>query len=306
MPRSRSSWRSRNQLDRWRSGYGPGSSRRPAREWRAVVYWLGGRPALDFVNTRRELVPQRRVPQWPSATWAEWLVAAKVLHAPRAASRGTPTTRELREAIDAGVTAVVAGEPIHDAARLTTIGRLPDRARSWCRSRRLARAASHQAPRLGVRVGMVALDAARMFGTDEVRASAPHLRVGDMFARFYDRSQGARRRWCSRCVRQRGEGPPVPPATDRQGNANDVQSGLEGVVAFAERDLPSPTARAARCAIAASTSRSSSATRCRSSRSGACSSTRARAACRAAERPRRSARRLAPSTSRPLRDARPA
>ncbi len=75
---------------------------RPSPSGAPYWYWLGGRPALDFVNTRRErwrrdvdcLVTPEDV--------GEWLVAAGLLPAPMPVPAPVlAEARELREAIDA-------------------------------------------------------------------------------------------------------------------------------------------------------------------------------------------------------------
>src|SRR3954452_11137201 len=90
-------------------------------------YWLGGRPALDFVNTRRERW-RRRVETLTSATdLGCWLAEAGLLDAsPARVPRGAlDEARELREAIDAAVTAAVAGQRVPRAAVTAIDARLP-------------------------------------------------------------------------------------------------------------------------------------------------------------------------------------
>ena len=116
MPRSRSS-----SLSHLRSG---------APYW----YWLGGRPALDLVNTRRERWRRNVECLTSDRDAADWLVAAQLLPAPGAVARGlVREAQELREAIDAGVRAAVAGEPT-DAEALRVLddwlARRPRR--RWC------------------------------------------------------------------------------------------------------------------------------------------------------------------------------
>jgi predicted RNA-binding Zn ribbon-like protein len=165
-------------------------------------YWLGGRPALDLVNTRRErwrrnvecLVHDRDV--------VAWLVAAELLPESLPAPRGLGReARELREAIDAGVRAAVAGEPADPAAL-----RLIDDWLVLASARPLLALGPDGHPQLSERppadsprraLGLVALDAARMLGTREQRVRVRICSSETCSARFYDRSQAQRRRWCS-------------------------------------------------------------------------------------------------------------
>lgn len=166
-------------------------------------YWLGGRPALDFVNTRRERwrgdIECLRSP----ADLAEWLRRAGMLEGEARASRVLlGRAVELREAIDAGVRACVAGDPLAPAAVETIDG--------WLSSPRprvaLLADLGGGPPRLGERdggdplraaLGAVALDAARLLGRREERARLRICGSETCSARFYDRSPAARRRWCS-------------------------------------------------------------------------------------------------------------
>jgi predicted RNA-binding Zn ribbon-like protein len=164
-------------------------------------YWLGGRPALDFVNTLRERWRRSVDCLTSDADVVEWLLAARVLEAPAAAPRGIlGEARRLREAIDAAGVAIVAGAA-PDAVAIAEVD-------GW-----LAHAAAP--PRLAAggdglpvldepvvgsarhALGLVALDAARMLGTPAERARVRICASESCSARFYDRSPAARRRWCS-------------------------------------------------------------------------------------------------------------
>ena len=132
--------------------------------------------------------------------------------------------------------------------------------------------------RRGARSGTVALDAARMLG-DAARARArAHLRVGRPARRA---STTARRPAAGAGARWRGAATPAKArrhrarVTSRAGeHSHDRRSPVRprGRRRLRHRDRRARPRRAARCATAASTSRTSSAT-CRSRRSGACSST---------------------------------
>jgi predicted RNA-binding Zn ribbon-like protein len=165
-------------------------------------YWLGGRPALDLVNTRRErwrrnvecLVHDRDV--------VGWLVAAGLLPELAPAPRGLAReARELREAIDAGVRAAVAGEPA-DAAALRMIddwlvlaSTRPQLGLGPDGQPQLSERPPADSPRRAL--GLVALDAARMLGTPDQRGRVRICGSETCSARFFDRSQARRRRWCS-------------------------------------------------------------------------------------------------------------
>jgi predicted RNA-binding Zn ribbon-like protein len=168
----------------------------------AYWYWLGGRPALDFVNTRRERWRRNVECLLSVDELVMWLMRAGLLaHFMKAPASVLAEARELREAIDAGVRAAVAGTAPDPAA----VARVDD----W-----LALAGSRPAlvagpdgqPVLSDRVragsprralGMVAYDAARMLGTPNERARVRICGADTCSARFYDRSPAGARRWCS-------------------------------------------------------------------------------------------------------------
>jgi predicted RNA-binding Zn ribbon-like protein len=165
-------------------------------------YWLGGRPALDLVNTLRERWRRSVDCLTSDADVVEWLVRAELLEAPAATTGGIlAQARDLREAIDVAGVAVVAGEA-PDASALAHIdGWLPHAAAPprlhpgpgglpVLDERPPAGDARHA-------LGLVALDAARMLGTPAERARVRICASGTCSARFYDRSPAARRRWCS-------------------------------------------------------------------------------------------------------------
>jgi|SRR5215207_1017341 len=162
--------------------------------------WYGGRPALDLLNTRRERWRRDIETLVVAGDLGGWLAEARL------APPGTETNeaelaaaRRLRDAIDAGVDGLLDGRPVPTAA--------VDEIDSWLDAARLN-------PRLELRsgcpalvkpppanpvahgLGVVALDAARMLGTEEcerVRICASET----CGVRFYDHSPAARRRWCS-------------------------------------------------------------------------------------------------------------
>jgi len=165
-------------------------------------YWLGGRPALDFVNSRRErwrrgvdcLVSDEDV--------VAWLAAAGMLATPGPVPRGLlEEARELREAIDACVRAEVAGEsvPREDMrlidAWLLLAGTRPALSLGADGRPRLGERPASDSPRRAL--GLIALDAARMLGDERERRRVRICAADACSARFYDRSPAGRRRWCS-------------------------------------------------------------------------------------------------------------
>jgi predicted RNA-binding Zn ribbon-like protein len=175
----------------------------PLSSGEAWWYWLGGRPCMDFVNTLRERWWRRVETLVTPPDLVLWLERASLL-APGSGVTCSEallrSARELRESIDACVIALAAGSAVPVAALRTIDG--------W-----LAAGASHQSlasgpdglPVLGVAppadplrhaLGAIALDAARMVGTDE-RSRARICASDTCSARFYDRSPTAGRVWCS-------------------------------------------------------------------------------------------------------------
>jgi predicted RNA-binding Zn ribbon-like protein len=163
-------------------------------------YWLGGRPAVDFVNTLRERWG-RRVECLPRASdLAEWLVRAGLLEAAAPVSAQTLSQAwALREAIDQAIVATVAKQP-PPANAIAVIDSWLPRAQPQLRLQVVSdTAVLHQErepdPVLWA-LGLVALDAATMLGT----AERHRLRIcagQACSARLYDRSPAGRRSWCS-------------------------------------------------------------------------------------------------------------
>lgn len=165
-------------------------------------FWIGGRPALDLVNTRRERWRRNIECLASLEDVVDWLVASRLLPARMPAPRGLLSqARGLREAIDGEVRAAVADAP-PDPGSIRVI----DRWLMHATARPVLRTGASGAVVLGQRelpdsprraLALIALDAARMLGTPAERA---RLRICDSetcSARFYDRSSGAGRRWCT-------------------------------------------------------------------------------------------------------------
>jgi predicted RNA-binding Zn ribbon-like protein len=165
-------------------------------------YWLGGRPALDLVNTRRERWRRRVETLVTADDLSQWLVRAGVAAQPLRVSRTVlAEARDLREAIDALVVAAVGGAaPGREALALVDewlvhAGTRPQLVLGADGMPLLTeRPAADSARRA---LGTIALDAAQMLGLPEQRARIRICGSQTCSARFYDRSPAARRRWCS-------------------------------------------------------------------------------------------------------------
>lgn len=165
-------------------------------------YWLGGRPAVDLANTLRERWWRRVETLVTEADLLAWLGATDLA----ASTAPTPTTlqlreaRELREAIDGGIEATVAGEAMPPASVAAINAHLPDA----ILSQELEASPGGSARLVSVpcsdpvahALGRIAADAAIMFGTEE-RTRARICASETCSARFFDRSPAGNRRWCS-------------------------------------------------------------------------------------------------------------
>ncbi|HEV7807020.1 MAG TPA: ABATE domain-containing protein [Solirubrobacteraceae bacterium] len=176
----------------------------PLRSGEAWWYWLGGRPALDFVNTLRERWWRNVETLATPVDLVRWLERASLLP-PASRVRASPAllraARELRESIDVALVAVIAGDPVPASALETVDGWLPaalvpETLVAGADGAPLLRPSAPGAP-LEHALGMIALDAARMLGTAEARARVRICASETCSARFYDRSPAAGRLWCS-------------------------------------------------------------------------------------------------------------
>ena len=181
----------------------PDDLKLPLRSGADHWYWLGGRPAMDFVNTLRERWWRNVETLVTPADLVLWLERAELL-APAAAARPSVavlrSARALRESIDAAVVATIAGEPVPATALETIDGWLPAAAMHETLApgpdgRPVLRPSSPADP-LAHALGALALDAARMLGTGE-RSRARICASETCSARFFDRSPTAGRVWCS-------------------------------------------------------------------------------------------------------------
>jgi predicted RNA-binding Zn ribbon-like protein len=165
-------------------------------------YWLGGRPALDFVNTLRERWRRSIDCLTTASDVVAWLRQAGLLEGAAGTPRGLLTqAHELREAVDACVVAAVA-HTAQDPAAVAVVdewlafaGARPQLALDGAGVPVLGERSAGDSPRRAL--GLVALDAARVLGTPAERARIRICGSATCSARFYDRSPAARRRWCS-------------------------------------------------------------------------------------------------------------
>jgi predicted RNA-binding Zn ribbon-like protein len=165
-------------------------------------YWLGGRPALDLVNTLRERWRRRVETLVTPEDLGLWLTRAGVLAEPLpVAPEVLDEARVLREAIDGCVSAVmhratVPAGAVRDIDRLLVhAGTRPQLALDPGGRPVLGERPAADSPRRAL--GAIALDAARMLGTPQEAARVRICASQTCSARFYDRSPAARRRWCS-------------------------------------------------------------------------------------------------------------
>jgi predicted RNA-binding Zn ribbon-like protein len=165
-------------------------------------YWSGGRPAVDFVNTRRERWRRCAETLVTPGDLTAWLVQAGVMDGPAPVPRAVlGQARDLREAIDALLVAAIGGAaPPVAAVTLVDDWLVFAGARPQLVLPRdgglplLTERAAADSPRRAL--GTIALDAAVMLGTEQrsrIRICASETCSG----RFFDRSPAGRRRWCS-------------------------------------------------------------------------------------------------------------
>jgi predicted RNA-binding Zn ribbon-like protein len=165
-------------------------------------YWLGGRSALNLVNTLRERWRRRVETLASPRDLGLWLVRAElVAEQPRVSRALLDDARDLREAIDLCVEAVVsrAGVPRdavgHIDGWLLDAGARPRLAVGGDGRPQLAERSPSEPARAAV--AAIALDAARMLGIEEQARRVRICASETCSARFYDRSPAAQRRWCS-------------------------------------------------------------------------------------------------------------
>lgn len=173
----------------------------PLESGAAWWYWLGARPALDFVNTRRERWRRSVETLVTPDDLSLWLEHAELTDRPMRVPKSVlAEARELREAIDACVIAVLEGA--RPEARAVTLVddwlvHAGDRPQLRIEDNLpvLGERAAADSPRRAL--GMLALDAAQMLGLPAERARIRICESDTCSARFYDRSPAGKRRWCS-------------------------------------------------------------------------------------------------------------
>jgi predicted RNA-binding Zn ribbon-like protein len=163
--------------------------------------WFGGRLSVDFVNTVRERATTWRELVETPADLADWFVAAGLSVQPLAVDDGVLVqAKELREAIDQGIRAVLVEESFPPASERIInawLSRTADSPPHLDASERVPVLQTVTTPSdTQGALCHIALDAAELIGTDaretvRVCASPP------CNALFVDRSAGRRRRWCS-------------------------------------------------------------------------------------------------------------
>jgi predicted RNA-binding Zn ribbon-like protein len=172
-------------------------------------YWLGTRPAVDFVNTRRERWRRDVETLITPTDLSAWLQQVGLTDRPMPVPKVVlGQARELREAIDACVVAVVgdggAAASASTASPADAVA-LVDEWLAFAGDRPQLRLEGG-VPVLGERhaadsprraLGMLALDAAVKLGTASERARVRICASETCSARFNDRSPAGRRRWCS-------------------------------------------------------------------------------------------------------------
>jgi predicted RNA-binding Zn ribbon-like protein len=163
-------------------------------------YWLGGRPATDFVNTHRERWRRNVETLATTNDLCQWLQRARLLSGPAETTDARlGGARRLRGAIDAAIQASVD----HGALPTPAMAEINRWLRHAPPSPCLTAAdglpvLSTTPPGDPVRhaLAQVALDAAVLLGTDQ----RDRLRIcasDTCSARFFDASRAGSRRWCS-------------------------------------------------------------------------------------------------------------
>jgi predicted RNA-binding Zn ribbon-like protein len=163
-------------------------------------YWLGGRPSVDLVNTRRERWRRRVETLVTPGDLGLWLVRAGLVpERPRVTRALLVEARDLREAIDLCVEATLAGTPAPPPAAREIdrwlVDARPRLLRDGTGTLTFADRSAKETARAAL--ATIALDAAHMLGTPAEAARVRICASETCSARFYDRSPAGRRRWCS-------------------------------------------------------------------------------------------------------------
>jgi predicted RNA-binding Zn ribbon-like protein len=174
--------------------------KQPAQPW----VWYGGRLSVDFVNTRRNRQASGVEYLTQPGDLAGWLIAAGLAAGPvRVDSTLLDQARELREAIDAGIGARVAGEAFPAAAAAAINSWLAEGSSRAARLEISDGVAMLRDPRgredARRALELIAIDGARLLGTQE-RARLRICPGPGCGGRFVDVSPAGRRQWCSMAV----------------------------------------------------------------------------------------------------------
>jgi predicted RNA-binding Zn ribbon-like protein len=163
-------------------------------------YWLGGRPAIDFVNTHRERWWRNVETLVTTQDLSLWLQQAKLLDAPAAVTVAQlHGARRLRVAINAGIGASIdhGAPPVNVITEINQwLPHATAPPRLSAPHGRVVLDSSPPADPVQHALAQIALDASVLLGTDQ----RDRLRVcasETCSARFYDASRAANRRWCS-------------------------------------------------------------------------------------------------------------
>ncbi len=164
-------------------------------------YWLGSRPAIDFVNTHRERWWRNVETLVTPRDLSLWLQEARLLEGPADVTDAQlRNARRLREAIDTCIQSAIDHTPTA-AGAMEEINRWLQHATAQQQLTAPARglpvlATIPLADPIQHALSQLALDAAVLLGTEQ-RGRLRVCASDTCSARFYDASRAASRRWCS-------------------------------------------------------------------------------------------------------------
>ena len=179
----------------------PADLKLPLQSGAPYWYWLGNRLAVDFVNTMRERWWRRVECLCSPEDLATWLDRAGVC--PTGVTTGPQmlrAARRLREAIDLAICAQIEERSVPESVvneidRWLRYAPVPMGLGTDGRQLKL-QPQEPQANRVRHALALVALDAARMLGTEE-RTRVRICASDNCSARFFDRSRAGNGRWCT-------------------------------------------------------------------------------------------------------------
>ncbi len=164
-------------------------------------HWLGGRPSIDLLNTRRERWRRDIETLVTPTDMTEWLYRARLLDDAHDASPAQlRNAHRLRRAIDECLLAVVAARPIPRTAVADINRQIPDATTAvllHCDGTgQLSLAPVIVADPIDHALGRLAVDAAAILGSD-LRTRVRICAADRCSTRFYDASRAGTRQWCS-------------------------------------------------------------------------------------------------------------